>query len=181
MDIANDAIKLLIFLLPGFVTLRVISYKTDVKKDSYEYYVVEAVLYSVFIYMITGALHLNTDLQSPSAIASLYCLSILIGMFLGEMKRCDIFATVFRSKNAILSTHDKLFYAYAGEVFFGKWHVVGLKDGKEILGIIKAFNTDNNEILIEDGRWVVDGSIAGDKGWIYIPPSEDISYIRTLE
>ena len=180
MDMTNDAIKLLIFLLPGFVTLRVISYKINVNRTEYQFYIAEAVLYSVFVYMLAGALQLTTNLLEPSTIAYLFCLSLLTGIIAGEMKQKNIFSFVFRNKNAMLSSHDKLFYAYANDVFFGKWHVVGFKDGKEILGIIKAYNTENNELLIEDGQWVVNTEVATDKGWFYFPPNEDISYIRAL-
>lgn len=181
MDIANDAIKILIFLLPGFITLRVISYKINVQKKEYQFYVAEAVLYSAFVYMVAGALQLTTDLLKPSAILSLFCLSILTGIITGEMKQRGILSTVFRNKNAMLSTHDKIFYGYAGDIFFDKWHLIGFKDGKEILGIIKQYNTENNEILIEDGQWVINGSVAIDKGWFYFPPNEDIRYIRALQ
>ena len=181
MDIANDAIRLLVFLLPGFITLRVISYKADVKKEEYEYYVVEALIYSIFIFMLAGFLRLSTNLTAPSSIASLFCLSILTGIIFGEMKRREVLSHIFRSKNAILSTHDKIFYMCAGDIFFGKWHMIGFKNGKEILGIVEAFNTENNEMLIKDGRWVANGKVAEDKGWIYVPPNEDIHYIRTFE
>ena len=182
-DFAPDAIKLLVFLLPGFITLRVLAHMLDVKKEEYEYYVVEALIHSMLIYMFAGFFCKTLDLTSSKHIFSLVLISVIWGFIVGFIRKKEWLSCLFRSKKSTLSTHDKIFYANAGRCFFGKWSVVGLKDDKEILGIIHSFDTDSHEMLIENARWIINGKLPkmSDKAWIYLPPNDDIRFIRSIE
>jgi uncharacterized protein involved in tellurium resistance len=177
-----DAIKLLVFLMPGFIVLKIISLKCDVKLEDYKYYVVEALIYSVFIYMVAGFTHLNANLDSPINILCIFLLATLSGIIIAEVKNLEIISKLFNGTEKSLSSHDKIYYIKAHAQFKEKWHVIGLKNGKELCGIVRAFNTENNEMLIEKARWISkNGNMAPEFGWVYFPPNQELEYMRTLE
>ncbi|WP_200177378.1 hypothetical protein [Ectothiorhodospira shaposhnikovii] len=182
MDLTDSAIKLLVFLLPGFIALKIVSFKCDVKTEDYKYYVVEALVLSTLIYMLAGFAFLKIDISLPINILTAFLLAILVGIGVGEVKNKELLKYVFHGKSSSLSTHDKIYSIKAHKKLEGKWHVVGLKNGKEICGIIREFNTENNEMLIEKGRWVTkEGKLATDFGWIYFPPNQELEYLRSIE
>lgn len=181
MSIVDDSIRLLVFLLPGFVAMKVVAHKCDVKQQSQHETLIDALLYSVIVYMILGGLGLESDLTRPTAILAAFALAGLVGVVTGEAKNREWIARLLSSDRFGISTHDKIFYAKGTEKLFGKWHVIGLKNGKEIFGIIRNIDTNTNEMLLEDARWLVGGQLAGDPSWLYLPPETEIEYVRAVE
>lgn len=178
MNIVDDSIRLLVFLLPGFVAMKVVAHKCDVKQQSQHETLIDALIYSVIVYMILGALGLEADLTRPGAILAAFALAGLVGIATGEAKNREWIARLLTSDRYGISTHDKIFYMKGAEKLFGRWHVIGLKNGKELFGIIRNVDTNTNEMLIEDARWLVRGTLAGDPSWVYLPPETEIEYIR---
>src|SRR5437764_604934 len=146
LGIVDDSIRLLVFLLPGFVAMKVVAHKCDVKQQSQHETLIDALLYSVVVYMILGALGLEADLTSSGTILAAFTLAALVGIVVGEAKNHEWIAGVLSSDRFGISTHDKIFYAKGAEKLFGKWHVIGLKNGKEIFGIIRNVDTNTNEM-----------------------------------
>jgi len=181
MNIVDDSIRLLVFLLPGFVAMKVVAYKSDVKQQSQHETLIDALLYSVIVYMILGALGLEADLTRPSAILAAFAVADLVGIVTGEAKNREWIAGLLTSDRFGISTHDKIFYSKGAEKIFGKWHVLGLKSGKEVFGIIRNIDTNTNEMLLEDARWLVDGHLAGEPSWLYLPPGTEIEYVRAID
>lgn len=87
---------------------------------------------------------------------------------------------VFARSRFGLSVHDKILYMRGAERLFGHWHVVGLKNGKEILGVVRDIDTNTNEMLIEDARWIVGASVVGKPQWLYLPPETELEYITAV-
>ena len=162
--------------------MKIVGLKADVRDEGYQYYVVEALLYAVIIYMLASFIGIGSNLLAPKAILGVFLLSALVGLISGEAKNGEWLSKAFKTRLRSLSTHDKIFYAKAADRIFGKWHVVGLRNGKEVFGILREYNTQTNEMLIEDGRWVMpNGALAPDSGWVYLPPSDQIEYVRSIE
>jgi hypothetical protein len=186
MDFATDAVKLLVFLIPGFISLKLIEWKCDIRQKEYQYFVVDALIYSLVVYAFASIFKLNTDITNPRSLFSILMLAIVIGIIAGEAKNKDLISVVFHGKQLKLSGHDKIFSLKAAEKLLDRWHVIGLKNGKEICGIIREFDTNNNEMWIENAYWVIQSdstelSLSFDSGWLYLPPSQEIEYIRVIE
>jgi uncharacterized protein DUF6338 len=178
MNIVDDSIGLLVFLLPGFVAMKVVAHKCDVKQQTQQETLIDALLYSVVVYMILGVLGLEADLTKPKAILAAFMLAVVVGIIWGEARNREWVATFLGSGRFGISTHDKIFYLKGAEKLFGRWHVIGLKNGKELFGIIRNVDTNTNEMLMEDARWLVGGRLAGEPSWVYLPPETEIEYIR---
>lgn len=184
MELSLDVIQLFIFLLPGFITIKIVDLKCDVIPKEYKYFLIDALLYSLVIYVLTSPIIQNKGWSHPVSLVSALLIAIALGMIFGEVKNKEYTGLIFNTGRGYLSTHDKIFSLKASEKLFGKWHVIGLKGGKEICGIIRNFNTGNNEMLIEDARWVIgdeDKELAPEASWLYLPPNQDIEYIRSIE
>ena len=139
----------------------------------------------LLIYGLTTIAFSFEKILTPLFLGVTFLLSILFGVLIGEAKNRDWFSSLFRGRTYFLSSQDKIFSIKATEKLFGKWHVIGLKNGKELCGIVREFNTLNNEMLVEDARWVIRNnnscSLSHDSSWLYFPPNQDIEYIRTIE
>lgn len=181
MSIVDDSIRLLVFLLPGFIAMKVVAHKCDVKQQSQHETLIDALLYSVIVYMVLGALGLESDLTHPGAILSALSIAVLVGIVTGEAKNGEWLANVLSSDRFGISTHDKIFYVKGAEKLFGKWHVIGLRNGKEIFGIIRNVDTNTNEMLLEDAKWLVAGQLVGEPSWLYLPPETEVEYIRAVD
>jgi hypothetical protein len=142
---------------------------------------IDALLYSIVVYMALGALGLEADLARPGAIMAAILLAMLVGLATGEAKNQEWMSKVLAVPGFAISTHDKIFYSKAAEKLFGRWHVIGLKNGKEIFGIVRNVDTNTNEMLVEDAKWLVGGKLVGKAGWLYLPPETQIEYIRAEE
>jgi hypothetical protein len=178
MDLATDSIQFPVFLLPGFLAMKVVALKCDVKRPAQHELLIDALLHSVAVYMLLGLLGLEADLAQPPAIFAALLLSMLTGFVVAEAKNGEWMARVLASRRFGISTHDKIFYLKATEKLFGKWHLVGLKNGKEVFGIIRHIDTNTNEMLIEGARWLVGGRLAGQPDWLYLPPDSEVEYVR---
>ncbi|QBG47678.1 hypothetical protein EGM51_09830 [Verrucomicrobia bacterium S94] len=180
-DFATDAIRILLFLFPGFISLKIVSCKNAVAKEEYDSYLVQALVHSVIIYMIAGFLKLNTNLLSPQSIFLTLLISVLVGLFVGELTNREWTKYIFKDNSSYLSPHDKVFFANRKIILDpNKWHLVSLKDGTEYLGFIKQFNTENNELLLIRCRKIIDGSMAENEEIVYLPPNEELLSIRCI-
>jgi hypothetical protein len=47
MQISLDVVKLIVFLLPGFICMRIVEIKTDTIRKEYQFYLIDAVIYSM--------------------------------------------------------------------------------------------------------------------------------------
>lgn len=184
MNIVEPALRVLAFLLPGFLVLETIKFKCDKQKMEYQYYVVMAMIYSVLIYALLSFVYTDANFREPGAVIPAFLLAIILGIVIGEIINKDILTKIFHdnpSAPAGLSSREKIFYLSGIENFKGKWHVIGLHSGKEIFGVIREFNPDNKEMLIEHARWVLSDRLSEESSWLYLPPNQDIEYIRTVE
>ncbi|MCP5106313.1 MAG: hypothetical protein GY950_23210 [bacterium] len=183
MDIVDSTVGLLIFLMPGFIVLKMVSFKCDIKDKGYKFYVLEALIYSVLIYMIVGFLPIKINPISSSYVLVIFLISVLFGILAGEIKNADIILKIFQKEGTGLSGHEKIFYIKAKDKLLktDTWHVIGLKNGKEICGIVREYNPDNNEMLIEKARWINSGKLSKHYGWLYFPPNDEIEYIISIE
>ena len=53
--------------------------------------------------------------------------------------------------------------------------------GKEIRGILREYDVESHEALIENGQLILAGGKTSASAWYYIPSGEHIEYIRTIE
>ena len=68
-----------------------------------------------------------------------------VGLIVGWAKNGEWVSKFLSTDRFGISTHDKIFYAKGAEKLFGKWHLIGLKNGKELFGIIRNIDTNTNE------------------------------------
>jgi hypothetical protein len=179
-DLASDTIRILVFLLPGFLTIRVISMKCDLKEQSQQEMVIDALLYSLVVYAGLGVLWSYADLSDPLAALAAVAAALLLGMIVSEARNRDWLGRAFARSRFGLSVHEKVLYQRGAEKLSGHWHVIGLKNGKEILGVVRNVDTNTNEMLIEGARWLMGSVIVGEPQWLYLPPDTELEYIIAM-
>lgn len=186
MSLTQETIQLLLFLLPGFIALKLVQFRCDVDTPPFPYFVVNALTLTLVAYLVTdGVLALfGVDPQADPFSLPRTATSVGVGGALGfALSVCinrDWGARLLHWGDLRLSTHERIFSGKAIQHFRGKWHVVGFKDGKEVLGVIREFNTTTCEVLLEGAQWIRNGDLAPDRAWFYIPPGAGIQYIRTV-
>src|SRR5260221_518294 len=132
MNIATDSIKLLVFLLPGLIAIKVVALKVDLKQQTQHETLIDALLYAIVVYMALGALQLETDLTRPSAILAAMVLAVLVGLIAGEAKNREWISQLLAQPGFHISSHEKILYAKGADKLFRGWILIGLKNGKEV-------------------------------------------------
>ena len=186
MNISAEIIKSLLFLIPGFISLKTVAYVCDIRREDYPYYIIESLIHALFIYGILSLLSI-VDLNKPVTghiIFLITSISFLFGTFWGLIKKYDIFSKIFSklifSKGILISSRDKIFHSARHKGFFNQWVVVGLKNGGEIIGFIREYDTDNNEIFMEKAQFVLKDGRFSEKSSLYFPSNNEISFIREV-
>jgi len=182
MDISQETIKILIALLPGFLFIKVVSLRCSIKKYEVHNYVVDSLIVSLVIYAIAKLLGVSISGADWKSILIILTLTIALALLWSVVINRDWIAKILHPGDVQLSTHSSIFPVKAIDKFKGKWHLVRYSDGKEIVGIIREFNHETHEALIEKGRMVMKGgSLSPESAWYYSPSGDQIIYMRTLE
>ncbi len=182
MDISQESITVLTFLLPGFLFIKVLSLRCSIEKYEVHHYVVDSLIASLVIYAIAKLFGVTISGTDWKPILSVLSLTIILALLWSVIINRDWIAKALHSGDARLSTHSSIFPVKAIEQFTGKWHLIRYSDGKEIVGIIREYNHETHETLIERGRLVLkSGALSPESAWYYSPSGEQIVYMRTLE
>jgi hypothetical protein len=182
VDISQESIKLLIALLPGFLFIKVVGLRCSIKNYEVHNYIVDSLIVSLVIYAIAELLGISISGVNWKPILLIFGLTIALALFWSVIINRDLIAKLLHPGDIHLSTHSSIFPVKAIEKFKGKWHLIRYSDGKQIVGIIREFNHETKEILIEKGRLVKkDGSLSPESAWYYSPSGDQIIYMRTLE
>lgn len=184
MDISQETIKTLIFLLPGFVFIKIFSFRCFIKTYQTFDYIIDSLIASIVIYAISEGISIILNIPSFLIIKIFVVLfiTVLLSLIWSVIISNDWIAKVLHPGDVRLSTHSGIFPIKAIEKFKGKWHLIRYSNGKEIVGIIRELNHETNEMLIEKGRLVMkSGKLSKESAWYYSPAGDKVVYIRTLE
>lgn len=183
MDISQETIKVLIFLLPGFVFIKIFSFRCFIKTYQTFDYVVDSLIASIVIYAISNYFLTSNSISNLTIeIFTVLFITIVLSLTWSVIISKDWIAKILHPGNVRLSTHSGIFPIKAIEKFKGKWHLIRYSNGKEIVGIIRELNHETNEMLIEKGKMVMkDGKLSKESAWYYSPAGDKVIYIRTLE
>lgn len=182
MDVSKETIEVLILLLPGFLFIKVVSLRCSLKKYEAHHYIVDALIASLVIYSMAKFLNIQVTSAGWKPIVYIFMLTIISALAWSVVINKDWVSKILHSGDYRLSTHSSIFPVKAIEKFKGKWHLVRFSDGKEIVGVLREFNQETHEALIENARMVMKGGkLSPDKAWYYSPSGEQIIYMRTLE
>ena len=182
MDISQETIKILIALLPGFLFIKVVSLRCAIKKYEVHNYVVDSLIVSLVIYAIANLFGIPVSGAEWHPILIILALTIILALLWAIVINRDWIAKILHPGDIYLSTHSSIFPVKAIEKFKGKWHLIRYSDSKEIVGIVREYNHETHEALVEKGRLVMkDGSLSPESAWYYFPSGDNITFIRTLE
>jgi len=190
MDASKEAVEVLTSLLPGFLFLKVVAIRSSVSKYEAHRYIVDALIASLVVYSVVAFLDwASTHVAGFQIMASielriLVTLVFTVGMALlwSVVINQDWLAKWLHRGDTRISTHAAIFPVKGIDKFKDKWHLIRFSDGKEIVGIVREYNHETHEALIENGRLVMTGGkLSPDQAWYYSPSGEQIVYMRTLE
>lgn len=190
MDASKEAVEVLTSLLPGFLFLKVVALRSSVSKYEAHHYFVDALIASLVIYSLVAFLDWTSTKVAGFQIMASIELRILItlvftlvmALFWSVLINRDWLAKWLHRGDTRISTHAAIFPVKGIDKFKGKWHLIRFSDGKEIVGIVREYNQETHEALIERGRLVKTGGVlSSDQAWYYVPSGEQIVYMRTLE
>ncbi|MCU7843325.1 MAG: hypothetical protein KZQ93_05750 [Candidatus Thiodiazotropha sp. (ex Monitilora ramsayi)] len=182
MDVSEETIKVMISLLPGFLFIKVVSLRSSIKKYEAHHYVVDALIASLVIYSVAKLLRIDTSGAEWEQIFYVLLLTVILGLVWSVVINRDWLSIILHPGDAKLSTHSSIFPVKAINEFTGKWHLIRFSNGKEIVGVLREFNHETHEALIENGRLILrDGKLSPDSAWYYSPSGEQIIYMRTIE
>ena len=182
MDISQETIKILIALLPGFLFIKVVSLRCAIKKYEIHNYIVDSLIISLIIYALANLFGISVSGAEWKPILLILALTIILAVLWSIVINRDWIAKLLHPGDIHLSTHSSIFPVKAIEKFKGKWHLIRYSDGKEIVGIIREYNHETHEALIERGRMVMKGGgLSPESAWYYSPSGNQIIYMRTIE
>lgn len=182
MNPTEEGIKILVALLPGFLFFKVLGIKSSLKKLEAHEYIVDALIVSLAIYALALLIGIDMSVVSWELIGIILGLTIILALVWSWILNNDWLAKLLSSGDTYLSAHASIFPINALDKFRGKWHLIRYKDGKEIVGIVRKYNHETHEALIENGRIVKrSGELSKDSAWYYVPAGDQIIYMRTLE
>jgi hypothetical protein len=200
------AFNLLLFLLPGFVTLKVREALTVVARISDLSRVVDALLFSLYNYAVYFTLarmfrlkqvtflgvradQSGSDLQlvapNLSAIFLMIAVAVVLGIFVGVGTERDWF---HRIKMQLRLTNRQARIDLWAEAFYqarGRWILVHLEDGRKIIGwpYLYSDEPDRRQLCVKDARVrEADGGeydVAGP--WVLLTEASKIKLIEFLE
>jgi len=182
MDISQETIKVLLFLLPGFLFIKVVSLRCSLREYEPLHYVVDSLMASLVIYAIASMFSVTSDYSSSGSIAIVIGITVTLAFIWSVILNRDWLAKLLHPGDTSLSTHSSIFPVKGIDKFKEKWHLIRFSDGKEIVGIIREYNHDTHEALVENGRIIHGkGKMSPDPAWYYIPSGDQIVYMRTIE
>ena len=182
MSISKEAIEILIYLLPGFIFLGVVRMRCVTKDLPYQYYIINSLIVSLFIYVVAAAIGVADNVTKPVSAATIIFMAAMGGFLWSIVLNRDWLAKILHPGHTRVSTHDHIYPVKGAQKFSGKWHVVRLSQGTEICGVVREFDVQTHEMLIEKGRLVLPGGkLSKDSAWYYIPSGHGVAYLRTLE
>lgn len=183
MSISDEAIQILVYLLPGFIFLGVVRMRCVSRELEYQYYMINALIASLLIYVLAAALGLTDDVSEPASAAAIVLIAVVGGLTWSVVINRDWLSKILHPVGFTkISSHDHIYPVKAAEKFSGKWHVVRLSQGTEICGIVREYDVHSHEMLIEKGYLILpDGTLSKESAWYYIPAGSGISYLRTVE
>jgi hypothetical protein len=200
------AFNLLLFLLPGFVTLKVREALTVVAKLSDLSRAVDALLFSLYNYAVYFTLarlfglkqvaflgvkadERGADLQlvapNLAAIFLMIGVAVVMGVFIGVGTERDWF---HRLKRGLRLTNRQARIDLWAEAFYqsrGRWVLVHLEDGRKIIGwpYLYSDEPDRRQLCLKDARVrEADGGeydVAGP--WILLTEASKVKLIEFLE
>ena len=180
--VTQDAIKVLILLVPGILFMKVVGLRCPQKELKYQYFLTDALLASLVTYLAASVFGVDYDRVGWRSVLLVLVVASLLGFLWSVIMNQDYLPKLLHGKGSYLSSHDYIFPVSGISEFRGKWHVVGLDNGKEICGVIRKFDVETNELLMENARWVLgNATLAPDSMWLYLPPHGRLVYMRTLE
>jgi hypothetical protein len=169
-------------LLPGFLFIKIISLRCSIREYEVHHYIVDSLLSSLVIYLIVSLIPIKIELSSGVSIALVIGVTILLSLICSVILNRDWLAKLLHPGDTHLSTHSSIFPVKGIKEFKGKWHLIRFSDGKEIVGVLREFNHDTHEALIEKARLIVGkGNLSSESAWYYVPSGEQIIYMRTIE
>ena len=182
MDISQETIKIMILLLPGFLFIKVVSLRCSIKQYEVHNYIVDSLIVSLVIYAIGSFLGITFTSMDWEPVIKILSLTTVLALIWSVIINRDWLAIILHPGDIQLSTHSSIFPVKAIDKFKGKWHLIRYSDGKEIVGIIREYNHETHETLIEKGHLVMKGgALSPETAWYYSPSGEQIIYMRTLE
>lgn len=190
MDASKEAVEVLTSLLPGFLFLKVVALRSSVSKYEAHHYLVDALIASLVIYSMVAffdwvtsrmmGFQIMTSVELRIFVTLL--LTIVMGLLWSVAINRDWLAKWLHRGDTRISTHAAIFPVKGIDKFKGKWHLIRFSDGKEIVGIVREYNHETHEALIEQGRLVMAGGVLSqEQAWYYSPSGDQIVYMRTLE
>jgi len=184
MQISSDVIQLIIFLIPGFFCMRIVEFKTDMIRKDYQFYVLEAVIYAMIIYAITNFVYQSQEILQKESLLIPLLIAIPLGSISGESKNKGWMPFIFfHNRKVAPSSHDRIYSLDAAEKMSNGWQRIGFKDGKEFIGLIRNFNSINNEMLIENAHLVIGEEhkeLSPTIPLLYFPANQDLEYISLI-
>jgi len=182
MDASEETVKILLFLLPGFIFIKIVQLRCSLKKYEPYQYIVDSLIASLIIYTIASGFSITPNNSTWQSITIIIIITIVLAIIWSLVLQKDLLSKILHPGETSISTHHSIYPVKAIEKFKRKWHLVRLSDGKEIVGIVREFNYDTKEMLIEKGRMILDeGKTSEDSAWYYIPSGDQVIYIRTIE
>lgn len=183
MELAKETINILAYLIPGFLFQNIVRLRCPVKKEvSFDSLVVDSLMWSLIIYSISSIFGLTKAPFEARDIIGILTIAAVSGFLWSVVINRDWIAKLLNPVGPRISTHDHIFPVKGIQHFLGKWHLITLQDGSEICGIIREFDVESQETLIESGRFVLpNGQLTPEKSWIYLPSGTQICHFRTLE
>ncbi|SRR6266478_940983 len=170
-DIRFEVLTALIVLLPGFLAARLEQRLTVNPKQNEFDKIIEALLYSFFIYLIYTAIFRSLPVSvkaekagetihysieaSPLRLALLPLIAVVLSVLVSFLANHDFFGRLFRGLRVTrrtwrASTWDDVFHDFSGVV------QVELSDGRSVMGWLKfcSDRPEDRSLFLERAAWV---------------------------
>jgi hypothetical protein len=201
MELTAEAIKILLTLLPGFVTLQIAAWFSPRAKLSKEDWALQILTVSLLNYLLAGILYpvlglLPLPIKQSWGLApvvgsgvaefqalgtvgylnTLLIASLLLGVVVGGLGARDLpYAWLRKWKWSVWSSRNDVWQATLIEMS-GKWATVHLSDDKKICGWVKWYSASASKaaLFVKDAAWIdAQGNQipAGEEGVLLVPAS----------
>lgn len=152
-----DTLQVLVILLPGFVTARIVQTLTVRSRQTEFDKVIEAFLYSFIVYVIFAVLFPQLVLTDRKGIVVLALIAIILGLLVSALITNDLPTRFLRwVKVTTKSTRSSVW----SDVFHDitQYALVEFKDGRRLIGWPRYFSDTPEEasVFLENAAWVLD-------------------------
>ena len=182
MTYTQEAMNILVALLPGFLFVKVFALRTSVGEYKPHILIVDALLVSLVVTGIAASFPQNYQPSSIEAKTLInFCIAILIALIWSEVINRDWLSKFMQLGKTRLSSQHKIYPIVGVQELQGKWHLMRMTSGVQFVGFLSWFDSKTHEALFEDAQQLgADGVLEANQGTVYVPSGDHIEFIKTI-